>query len=199
MTSVCSGQSNMERGFSAIVNHSEGKKLEDNIENFNKVRVLHIPNERSKTPLDNIPVTAFDGKNKKWIGAHEEGHMKVTGIGLAFGIKLYQQYGVPIGLIDSNKGGSMIEFWMHKEAMAKSGRVLGISWYNSMLYSLHNFPIKGAIWYQGESNTKSVEVATVYAKQFQEMIKDWRARWGLGTFPSSSFNWLLMKGKTNPI
>lgn len=55
--------------------------------------------------------------------------------------------------------------------------------YNKMIYPLLNYPIKGAIWYQGESNAGSEEDAQRYSKLFQEMIKDWRKLWGIGDFP----------------
>jgi sialate O-acetylesterase len=45
--------------------------------------------------------------------------------------------------------------------------------YNAMIYPLLNFKVKGAIWYQGESNAgKAYEYRTL----FTEMIKDWRKR-----------------------
>ncbi len=47
--------------------------------------------------------------------------------------------------------------------------------YNSMVHPLGKFTIKGAIWYQGESN---VERAVAYTPLFQAMIKDWRELWG---------------------
>lgn len=46
--------------------------------------------------------------------------------------------------------------------------------YNAMVYPLRNFPIKGAIWYQGEAN---VERAVQYTPLFQSMITDWRNLW----------------------
>ncbi len=47
--------------------------------------------------------------------------------------------------------------------------------YNAMIYPLLKFPIKGAIWYQGESNAgKAFEYRTL----FTTMIQDWRTRWG---------------------
>jgi sialate O-acetylesterase len=49
------------------------------------------------------------------------------------------------------------------------------SLYNGMIAPLLPFAVKGAIWYQGESNAgKPIEYRTLYA----EMIKDWRKRWG---------------------
>ena len=47
--------------------------------------------------------------------------------------------------------------------------------YNAMIAPLIPYAIKGAIWYQGESNT---ERAYQYRSLFPAMIKDWRQRWG---------------------
>ncbi len=62
--------------------------------------------------------------------------------------------------------------------------------YNAMIHPLIPFAIKGAIWYQGESNAGR---AYQYRKAFPLMITDWRNRWGQGNFPFyfvqlSSFN-----------
>jgi sialate O-acetylesterase len=52
--------------------------------------------------------------------------------------------------------------------------------FNGMIAPLLPFPIKGAIWYQGESNAGR---AYAYRTLFPEMIKSWRASWHLGDFP----------------
>lgn len=52
--------------------------------------------------------------------------------------------------------------------------------FNAMINPLVNFPIKGAIWYQGESNAGK---AGEYHALFSAMITNWRTRWGLGDFP----------------
>jgi sialate O-acetylesterase len=52
--------------------------------------------------------------------------------------------------------------------------------YNAMINPLVPYGIKGAIWYQGESN---VGAAEVYRTLFPTMIKNWRDAWGLGNFP----------------
>ncbi len=54
--------------------------------------------------------------------------------------------------------------------------------YNAMIAPLTRLPIRGAIWYQGESNA-SRERAPLYARLFQTMIRDWRHAWGQGDFP----------------
>ncbi len=52
--------------------------------------------------------------------------------------------------------------------------------YNAMIAPLVPFGIKGAIWYQGESNAGR---AYQYRKLFPAMITDWRNAWGEGNFP----------------
>lgn len=54
--------------------------------------------------------------------------------------------------------------------------------YNAMIAPLIKFPIRGVIWYQGESNSK-LDRAFMYERLFQTMIRDWRDRWGEGDFP----------------
>lgn len=52
--------------------------------------------------------------------------------------------------------------------------------YNAMIAPLVPYAIRGAIWYQGESNAGR---AYQYASLFPAMIEDWRDRWGQGDFP----------------
>jgi sialate O-acetylesterase len=52
--------------------------------------------------------------------------------------------------------------------------------YNAMLAPLFPYAIRGAIWYQGESNAGRAEQ---YRTLFPAMIRDWRAAWKQGDFP----------------
>jgi sialate O-acetylesterase len=52
--------------------------------------------------------------------------------------------------------------------------------YNAMIHPLLPFAIKGAIWYQGESNNSR---AKEYQTLFPAMIKCWRDLWNVGEFP----------------
>ena len=52
--------------------------------------------------------------------------------------------------------------------------------FNAMVCPLMPYAIKGAIWYQGESNAA---YAYAYRTLLPLLIKSWRERWGLGDFP----------------
>ncbi|KXI30179.1 hypothetical protein AX660_09315 [Paraglaciecola hydrolytica] len=52
--------------------------------------------------------------------------------------------------------------------------------YNGLTAPLTTYPIKGVIWYQGESNAGRWQD---YHAKFSAMIQDWRAKWGQGDFP----------------
>jgi sialate O-acetylesterase len=52
--------------------------------------------------------------------------------------------------------------------------------YNGMIVPLLPFAIKGAIWYQGESNA---DRAYQYRRLLPAMIGDWRRHFGVGDFP----------------
>jgi sialate O-acetylesterase len=96
----------------------------------------------------------------------------------------------------SGKGVALDGVWLYKEEAIQPSR--RIDWgsqpqapgpsnqnsptvlYNAMLAPLFPYAIRGAIWYQGESNAGR---AYQYRTLFPAMIRDWRAAWGIGDFP----------------
>jgi len=61
--------------------------------------------------------------------------------------------------------------------------------YNAMIHPLQPFPVRGVIWYQGESNAGSVEDALRYRTLFPSMIRQWRAQWDA---PGLPFLWVQL-------
>ena len=55
--------------------------------------------------------------------------------------------------------------------------------YNAMIHPLQPLPVRGVIWYQGESNADEVSHALRYRDQFPEMIRRWRTQWGQPELP----------------
>ena len=54
--------------------------------------------------------------------------------------------------------------------------------YNAMIAPITPYAIRGAIWYQGETNGHRRE-GYLYRSLFPALISDWREQWGLGAFP----------------
>jgi sialate O-acetylesterase len=52
--------------------------------------------------------------------------------------------------------------------------------YNAMVAPFTPLPIRGVLWYQGESNSSH---AGLYDRLFPTMIQDWRNQWHQGSFP----------------
>ncbi|WP_347841302.1 sialate O-acetylesterase [uncultured Draconibacterium sp.] len=52
--------------------------------------------------------------------------------------------------------------------------------FNGMIHPIIPYGIKGAIWYQGESNASR---ALQYRRVFPNLINDWRTQWNQGQFP----------------
>jgi sialate O-acetylesterase len=57
----------------------------------------------------------------------------------------------------------------------------GLLW-NGMIAPLVPMPIRGVIWYQGESNSALARVHS-YDRVMRTLIEDWRRQWGIGDFP----------------
>ena len=49
--------------------------------------------------------------------------------------------------------------------------------YNRMIHPLLDLPIKGVLWYQGESNANNMAQATEYRRLFSTLITSWRHEW----------------------
>ncbi|PPU78636.1 MULTISPECIES: sialate O-acetylesterase [Xanthomonas] len=60
--------------------------------------------------------------------------------------------------------------------------------YNQMIHPLQPFPVKGVLWYQGETNANA-SGAVKYREQFAAMIQQWRAERGQKTLP---FLWVQL-------
>jgi len=96
-------------------------------------------------------------------------------------------------MIHTSWGGSNVQAWMSKECISdfetldlegkdltKAPNRIATLLYNAMIHPLIPYTIKGALWYQGESNRLEPEL---YRDYFPAMVKDWRSRWGIGDFP----------------
>lgn len=61
--------------------------------------------------------------------------------------------------------------------------------FNRMIHPLQPYPLRGFLWYQGESNANTVADAHRYRDQFASLIRSWRAGWAQPDLP---FLWVQL-------
>lgn len=187
---VCSGQSNMEWSVNASAEPAAVKAAANNP----NLRLFTVNKRTATSPLtDQDDLKHFS----KWSICSPETVGNFSAVAYHFGNHLQRNLpgNPPIGLIHTSWGGTPAEAWTSIEALASEpmlnhyvenakkaaagkqpvGPFTPASLYNAMIHPLLPFPIKGAIWYQGESNAGR---AYEYRTLFPTMIQDWRKRWG---------------------
>lgn len=181
---ICSGQSNMEWTVAQSKNPAE----EAAAAKFPQIRMIKVAHNVADKPQEDI--------NGQWTNCSPESVPNFSAVGYFFARHLHHELKVPIGMINTSWGGTICEAWTSKETLATDEDFKPILdrsanfqpnnpnqasvLYNGMVHPLIPFGIKGAIWYQGESNVSRAEQ---YRKLFPAMIGDWRKRFGQGDFP----------------
>ena len=184
----CGGQSNMEmpmKGFKGqpILGSNEAILKSANPQ----IRLYTVPRSSITERQEN-------SKSSDWKVAAPETVANFSATAYYFGRLLNEILKVPVGLINDSYGGSTIEAWMSPDQLkafpevkipAKTDSIKEVSrtpttLYNGMLYPVIGVGIRGAIWYQGESN---YERPDRYEELFPAMVKAWRSDWGIGEFP----------------
>ena len=122
--------------------------------------------------------------------------IKFSAAAYFFGRELHKDLKVPVGLIESSWGGTRIEPWTPREGFqmvpslsefvrgpsSTNRQVSASTLYNGMIAPLVPFAIRGAIWYQGESNLIDGNDGVIYADKMKAMVSSWRKLWGEGEF-----------------
>jgi sialate O-acetylesterase len=72
---------------------------------------------------------------------------------------------------------------VHPKAPGGHAPFTPIVLYNGMIAPYVKYTIKGAIWYQGETDHDVPNRSLYYSRVFPAMIQDWRKQWGEGEFP----------------
>jgi len=228
---LCSGQSNMYFPVKAADN-AEGEIA---AANYPRMRLYTAAPVVASGPQKNV--------GGRWVECTPESIPDFSAVAYYFGRALHRQLNVPIGLVESDWGGTPSEAWTSPEKVAQvpefepivrrwKEAVAGVpklfkdyrerldKWekkanrfeaagnpvpeapkppqdprrsphrysvlYNGMIHPLIPYAIRGAIWYQGESNAGR---AYQYRTIFPAMIDSWREAWGEGDFP---FYWVQL-------
>ncbi len=184
---VCSGQSNMEMPMKGFGN----QPIEGGPET---IAYSHNPGIRCFTMKKASKAAPQDDCIGMWEVANAQTVPDFTATGYFFARLLNQALDVPVGLIHTSWGGSRIEAWMTpnslkdipekpipaSDADIKIANGTPTVLYNGMLHPIAGYGIRGAIWYQGESNR---DEPALYVKMFDAMVREWRNIWGMGEFP----------------
>jgi sialate O-acetylesterase len=222
---LCSGQSNMEMSFTWLPYPAPDVLRAENP----NMRLFFVPKRTADSPQEDVIA--------KWEPCSPDSVRTFSMVAYYFGLELHKRLGVPVGLIDSSWGGTMIEPWTppvgfaavpevkplldkqaakyaeYRDTLAKTlpawetwvreaKKALAAkaplplepaaprdpyddpqaptTLYNGMIHALTPFAIRGAIWYQGESNRND---GLFYEKKMEALIQGWRTVWGLGEFP----------------
>ena len=180
---ICSGQSNMAMPMKGYRNEPINGSNEAIATSKNEyIRLFTVSRDKSLEPLDDL--------TGQWLECVPENVSEFSATAYFFGKMLQQSLGVPIGLINSSWGGTRIEPWISETGIKKFDWVtlpdknqsddfsqqLPTVLFNAMIRPVTGFSVRGALWYQGESNRNE---PGRYAQLMQGLIENWRAEWGI--------------------
>ncbi len=185
---IASGQSNMQW---SVAQSEEPQKVAAASSNP-RIRLFTVSRRATPEPQDTVPVVP-ERQEGVWLECGPQTVVNFSAVAYHFGRSLAAALDVPIGLISTNYGGTPAEAWTSRKtleghpglqadfagipATEKPNSPGGL--YNAMIHPLLGYGIRGAIWYQGESNASR---AYQYRTLFPAMIEDWRTQWGQGDF-----------------
>lgn len=220
---IASGQSNM--GFP--LRDARNAQQEIARADFSQIRLMHVNQRFADYPQDDLDISM------PWSLCTPQSAAGFSAVAYFFARDIERREHIPIGVIESDWGGTPAEAWTSMDALSHNASLMPVfsawaamadaeaetklaeakerhdfekkygkstdeelrlpwhpvfkSWapaalYNGMIAPLTRFPIRGVIWYQGESNTDALRYP-VYGPLFQTLIQDWRADWREGNFP----------------
>ncbi len=173
---ICSGQSNMEWAVSQAANPQEEVAAADHP----MIRLFNVPQHISQ----NEPQQ--DAQKADWKVCSPDTVSGFSAVGYFFGRELNKELDIPIGLVGTNWGGTRIEPWTppvgfaqvpelkdYVEALEQNNYKGGATQlYNGMVAGLTPLSVRGAIWYQGESNAGD---GLRYEYMKEALVKGWRS------------------------
>ncbi|HVS34452.1 MAG TPA: sialate O-acetylesterase [Gemmataceae bacterium] len=177
---LASGQSNMEMSLNSCAGGKEAAADSKNP----KIHLFTVPHKIAADPTTDL--------SSKWVECGPDTVGGFSGVAYYFGRDLQKALNVPVGLIESNWGGTVAEAWTPRANLEGNPDLKGLVpaeikidnqklnpnqgtvLFNGMINPLLPFAIKGVIWYQGESNAGR---AYQYRTLFPTMIQAWREQW----------------------
>lgn len=194
----CSGQSNMQMPVQGSWGLMNNYQEEIKNANYPMIKLLSVAaSGKNNHPADDTDLWS------NWVACSPSTIPDFSALAYCFGRELYKNLNIPIGLIQCAYGGSNAEAWVsletartipalktqldkcaqydfHRDSVSK---YLGMKnefqvptlLYNTMVHPMINFPIRGVIWYQGETNARG---SSYYTALMDSLISSWRKDWG---------------------
>lgn len=165
---LCSGQSNME--FTANWG-LQNKETEVSKADFPGIRFFHVPKHGAPYPQEQTKAN--------WVACSPQTMPNQSSVGYYFARMIHQTLNVPVGIIESDWGGSSAEVWIKPDRISTHNHFDENGWvpvkpgvlYNGMIYPVIPYGIAGVLWYQGETNTS---FAGNYATVLDSLVSGWR-------------------------
>lgn len=201
---LCSGQSNMQKpiGGTSWAKPCFNAQQELAAANFPNIRIFQVEMNLSGAPLEDLQ--KFYGWQP--CSSNALNSINFSAAAYFFGREIHTNLNVPVGLIESSWGGTRIEPWTPPTGFEKIPSLAQLATpvaagtnkipntqpmviYNAMIAPIAGFAMRGALWYQGESNLSGNTNKTdhpdylTYADKMAALVGGWRQIWGEGVFP----------------
>lgn len=201
-----SGQSNMAMTVKAACDALPEIEAVAAMSDLPAVRFCRIHAGASREPLADLP------SEVRWQVCTPRTAPGFSAAAFFFAQRLHQSLDVPIGVVDSSRGGTPIEPFIPRAAfvghptlvrerelgdrddldglsrMPGGVRARDDNWlpgrlYHSRLAPIERMPVRGCIWYQGESNCGVGEDPRDYASKMRALVCGWRQAMGRDDLP----------------
>ena len=195
---LCSGQSNMEKPIGTRPGQKPTRNYLQELAagDCPQIRLFLIKPAMSDTPVKDIK-SDWHVCSSNTLEQH-----KFSAVGYFFAREIQKELNVPIGLVESSWGGTRIEPWTPPVGFAavpklkdfaipvvskgtnKPANTRPMVIYNAMIAPVAGFAIRGALWYQGESNCMGEHPdGAIYTDKMAALINGWREVWGQRRLP----------------
>ncbi|MBN2274416.1 MAG: beta galactosidase jelly roll domain-containing protein [Bacteroidales bacterium] len=167
---ICSGQSNMEW----IVANSDNSAEEISKADFPEIRLFDVPNRIAFEPQEDI-------SGGEWLVCSPATVGSFSAVGYFFGMNLFSNLNIPIGLISTDWGGTLIESWASDDALYTVPEV------RNKVDILRNVDLKKL---EAEQQEKSDRIRSLISGT-SDGIVDGKALWAETAYDDSG--WPVMK------
>jgi sialate O-acetylesterase len=208
---LCSGQSNMQFTVNAVFNATEALQAAGN---YSTIRVFTVgQSTTSSTPLNELATIeqAWSVATSASIGEGAAAFSYFSAVCWFTAVNIQKYYpDLPLGLVSSNWGGTIIQAWSSPIALAECPQTASSTLtvydkvaqspdlyadqkyesgpsansdsvlWNAMIVPFLQMKLAAFLWYQAEANVGQTDL---YRCLFPAMINDWRVNWGLGDTP----------------